>query len=146
MNSIQGSGRSPDSGNATHSSILDWKSPWAEEPGGLQSMGSQESDRTQQLHHHHHHDAFQELISKTNSNNTEYEIKRVKVYVKCLSYFSLCVHAYMLNHFSHVQLFAAPWTVACQGPLSMRFSGQKFWSGLPLFYSQMAIHPACHLF
>ena len=26
---------------ATHSSILAWKSPWVEEPGGLQSMGSQ---------------------------------------------------------------------------------------------------------
>ena len=26
---------------ATHSSILDWKTPWTEEPGGLQSMGSQ---------------------------------------------------------------------------------------------------------
>ena len=26
---------------ATHSSILDWKIPWTEEPGGLQSMGSQ---------------------------------------------------------------------------------------------------------
>ena len=24
---------------ATHSSILAWKSPWMEEPGGLQSMG-----------------------------------------------------------------------------------------------------------
>ena len=24
---------------ATHSSILAWKSPWAEKPGGLQSMG-----------------------------------------------------------------------------------------------------------
>ena len=26
---------------ATHSSILDWEIPWTEEPGGLQSMGSQ---------------------------------------------------------------------------------------------------------
>ena len=26
---------------ATHSSILSWKVPWTEEPGGLQSMGSQ---------------------------------------------------------------------------------------------------------
>ena len=26
---------------ATHSSILAWRSPWTEEPGGLQSMGSQ---------------------------------------------------------------------------------------------------------
>ena len=31
---------------ATHSSILDWKIPWTEEPGGLQSMGLQESDMT----------------------------------------------------------------------------------------------------
>ena len=28
---------------ATHSSILAWEAPWTEEPGGLQSMGSQKS-------------------------------------------------------------------------------------------------------
>ena len=28
---------------ATHSSILAWEIPWTEEPGGLQSMGSQKS-------------------------------------------------------------------------------------------------------
>ena len=32
---------------ATHSSILAWRIPWTEEPGGLQSMGSQESDMTE---------------------------------------------------------------------------------------------------
>jgi hypothetical protein len=31
---------------ATHSSTLAWKTLWAEEPGRLQSMGSQESDMT----------------------------------------------------------------------------------------------------
>ena len=31
---------------ANHSSILAWKIPWTEEPGGLQFMGSQESDTT----------------------------------------------------------------------------------------------------
>ena len=31
---------------ATHSHILAWVIPWTEEPGGLQSMGSQESDAT----------------------------------------------------------------------------------------------------
>ena len=31
---------------ATHSSILAWRIPWTEEPGGLQSMGSKESDMT----------------------------------------------------------------------------------------------------
>ena len=30
-------------GMATHSSVLAWKIPWAEKPGGLQSMGSQKS-------------------------------------------------------------------------------------------------------
>ena len=40
-------------GMATHSSILAWRIPWTEEPGGLQSMGlqrvttEQESDRTE---------------------------------------------------------------------------------------------------
>ena len=34
-------GRSPGGGNATHFSILVWKIPWTEEPGGLQSIGSQ---------------------------------------------------------------------------------------------------------
>ena len=37
----------------------------------------------------------------------------------------------MLSPFSHVQLFATPWTVACQVPLSMGFSRQEYWSGLP---------------
>ena len=33
--------------------------------------------------------------------------------------------------FSHVRLFATPWTVAHQAPLSMGFSRQGYWSGLP---------------
>ena len=32
---------------ATHSSILAWRIPWTEEPGGLQSMGCKESDTTE---------------------------------------------------------------------------------------------------
>ena len=32
---------------------------------------------------------------------------------------------------SCVQLFATPWTVARQAPLSMGFSRQEYWSGLP---------------
>ena len=33
--------------------------------------------------------------------------------------------------FSHVQVFAAPWTVACQAPLSMAFPRQAYRIGLP---------------
>ena len=32
---------------------------------------------------------------------------------------------------ARVQLFVTPWTVALQAPLSMEFSRQKYWSGLP---------------
>ena len=37
----------------------------------------------------------------------------------------------LLHHFSRVWLFATPWTVAHQVPLSMGFSRQEYWSGLP---------------
>ena len=33
---------------------------------------------------------------------------------------------------SHVQLFTTPWTAAYHAPLSMGFSRQEYWSGLPL--------------
>ena len=35
---------------AAHSSTLAWKVPWTEEPGGLQSMGPEQSDTTERLH------------------------------------------------------------------------------------------------
>ena len=48
--------------------------------------------------------------------NLHAEWKKVKVKVKLLS---------------HARLFATPWTVAHQAPLSIGFSRQEFWSGLP---------------
>ena len=47
-----------------------------------------------------------------------------KAYICCCS----CIHTYML---SCVQLCVTPWTVARQAPLSMGFSSQEYWSGLP---------------
>ena len=41
MGLIPGLGRSPAGGMATYSSILAWRIPWTEEPGGLQYIGSQ---------------------------------------------------------------------------------------------------------
>ena len=37
----------------------------------------------------------------------------------------------MLSRFSCVRLFVTPWTAAHQAPLSMGFSRQEYWSGLP---------------
>ena len=39
-----------------------------------------------------------------------------------------CMHAQSL---SHVQLFLTPWSTAFQALLTMRFSRQEYWSGLP---------------
>ena len=38
---------------------------------------------------------------------------------------------WVLSNFSHVRLFVTLWTVACQAPLSVGFSRQEYWSGLP---------------
>ena len=42
-------------GMATHSSILAWRIPWAEEPGGLQSLGSQRVEHDWVTKHTHTH-------------------------------------------------------------------------------------------
>ena len=41
-----------------------------------------------------------------------------------------CIHV-CAQSLSYVWLFATPWTIACQTPLSMGFSRQEYWSGLP---------------
>ena len=52
---------------------------------------------------------------------------------------SICFHLCILRvghiscgslSLSRVQLFATPWTLACQAPMSMEFSRQEYWSGL----------------
>ena len=40
-----------------------------------------------------------------------------------------------VNSLSCVQLFVTPWTITCQVPLSMGFSMQESWSGLPFHSS-----------
>ena len=81
-------------GTATHSSILAGRTPWTEEPGGLQSIGSQRvghdwSDLAQHSTHNPHKS------------------------------FWLLLLLLLLRYFSRVRLFATPWTVACQAPLFM---------------------------
>ena len=50
-----------------------------------------------------------------------------------------------MKSLSRARLFATPWTVAFQVPLSMGFSRQEYWSGLPLLkfckFSGFQIHP-----
>ena len=47
--------------------------------------------------------------------------------------YRLCVCVCVcVKSLSRLRFFATPWTVACQDPLSMGFSRQEYWSGLPL--------------
>ena len=43
----------------------------------------------------------------------------------------MMLHACMLSRFSRVRLYATPWPVASQVPLSMGSPRQEYWSGLP---------------
>ena len=47
----------------------------------------------------------------------------------CVSKCQVSWYVYVL---SYVQLFATPWTIAHQAPLSMEFPRQEYWSGFPL--------------
>ena len=59
---------------------------------------------------------------------TDSQQQKPKILEKLCIFFS---HAIVVQSLSHVWLFAALWTVACQAPLSMGFSRQEYWSELP---------------
>ena len=49
----------------------------------------------------------------------------------CVCVCSVNKRACVLSCFNHVRLFVTPWTAAHQAPLSLGFSRQEYWSGLP---------------
>ena len=70
----------------------------------------------------------------------KYNIKQCHIFVlkssRCFFISYIDCHQRVLNvcvlsRFSHAQLFATPWTVAHQAPLSMGLSRQEYWRGLP---------------
>ena len=60
---------------APHSSTFAWRIPWTEEPGGLQSMGSLESDMTERLHFTFHFHALEKEMA-THSSVLAWRIPR----------------------------------------------------------------------
>ena len=70
LGSIPGLGGSPGEGNGNHSSILAWKIPQTEEPGGLQSMKSQRVGQDRVCTHTHAHIPINE--SPKNDKNVWY--------------------------------------------------------------------------
>ena len=89
---------------ATHSSILAWKIPWTEKPGGVQSI------RLQSIKH-----------------DWETEHEHTGVLIVSWYWYYACVHPKSLQSC----LTVTPCTIAHQAPLFMGFSRQEYWSGLP---------------
>ena len=48
---------------------------------------------------------------------------------------STVLNTCMLSYFSYVQLFVTLWTITLQASLSLGFSRQEYWNGLPCFPS-----------
>ena len=61
-------------GKATRSTILDWKIPWTEEPGGLQSMGLHGLDTTERLSTQHITRILKMLVTLVSSQPCYLEI------------------------------------------------------------------------
>ena len=159
---------------ATHSSTLAWKIPWMEEPGRLQSMGSQRvrHDWVTSLHlimsddEHLFMGLLAIWISSMEKWNVYFSLLSIGLFVSfyqamwtvlcilennplsvtsfsnifshsigCLFIFFkgflCCKERRKVKLLSRVQLFVTPWTVVYQAPLSMGFSRQEYWSGLP---------------
>ena len=69
----------------------------------------------------------------TELNWTDYQqfVPSLSTILPSFQVWCIAITLEMLSHFSRVWLFTTPWTVTCQAPLSMGFSRQEYWAGLP---------------
>ena len=136
---------------APDSTTLAWKIPWMGEPGGLPSMGSHRvrndwsdlaaatadifaNNLVSCLFVDELHFLIVDLLSSQGGKYLQHQFS-FSVFSCCrvgatsfLFSFVEFLSAWVL---SHDQFFATPWTEVCQAPLSMEFSRQEYWSGLP---------------
>ena len=70
-------------GMATHSSILAWRIPWTEEPGGLQSISHKESDTTGATEHAHRQRMFLGQQTKPKASFITTEIAMINNLLIC---------------------------------------------------------------
>ena len=132
---------------AIHSSILAWRIPWTEEPGGLQSMGSQRVGHNWATNIHtvtvaekSHDLPFASWRPRKTSDKIQCESEGLRHRGANGKILSLKPEGFGVGGWrwcacgmlSHAWLFDTPWTVTCQAPLSAGFSRQEYWSGLPL--------------
>ena len=79
-------------------------------------------------------DSYASLMGKLHSSRILYKTygdKLDPIISACKGEPTLSFSCAVLSRFSRIRLFATPWIVAHQAPLSMGFSRQGYWSGLP---------------
>ena len=114
---------------ATYSNIIVWEIPWIEDPGRLQSMGWQRETQLSMCAVPLHN-----LELYLNRHCTS-ESMGLRLDYVCRGTCNLYLEQWKkvkVKFLSRVRLFGTPWTVAYQGPPSMGFSRQEYWSGVPL--------------
>ena len=91
----------------------------------------------------HYHLLYKIIICTQTKNNHLHNFDKTSQSCEHLCYFPFIYHVGLELHssmffttcilslFSHLQCFTTSWTVACQAPLSMGFSWQEYWNGLP---------------
>ena len=103
---IPGSGRSPGIGNSYN--ILAWKGPWTQEPGGLQSPGSQRVGQdwaTEHAHINEYHKDYLNHVSSILSITVTHGSRRVTVSSERLCHVLRgCTH-----RFPHISATAQSW-------------------------------------
>ena len=107
---------------ATYSITLAWKIPWMEKPGRLQSMGSQRVG----------HD-WETSLSLFFRLIIAFLPRSKRLWISWLqSPSAVILETPKISHCLQMTwLFAIPWTIVYQASLSMGFSRQEYWSGLP---------------
>ena len=122
---------------ALHSSTLAWKIPWTEEPGRLQSMGSRRvrHDWVTSLSlftFMHWRRKWQPTpVFLPGESQGRGSLVGSRLWGHTETDTTEATWQQQLCSLSRVQFFVAPQTVAHQAPLSMEFSRQEYWGGLP---------------
>ena len=179
-------------GLATYSSILAWRNPWTEEPGGLQFIGSQRIGHNWSYLActHCRRQLGKAEVLKCNPSITLWSLEKMQIlwsYIRsaaaaaaakslqlcptlwdpidgsppgspvpgilqtrtlewvAISFSNALKWKVKVKSFSRVRLLATPWTAAYQAPLSMEFSRQEYWSGVPSPSPHQIYHIANHM-
>ena len=119
-------------------SILAWETPWTEKPGGLQSAAAKSLQSCPTLC---------DPIDSSPPGSPVPGILQARTLERvAISFTNAWKWKVKVKLLSRVRLLATAWTAAYQAPLSMGFSRQEYWSGVPLpseskFYSSSLKSP-----